>query len=192
MTAPIYLLFSIIVAALRFHNQKDTDMAIRGLLLSAIAVLLIAGCAPVISKETLGTVNRGLEFSEVAGRPADYIGQSVVFGGTILETRNEEGRTVIEVLQEGLDSRLRPAERGESAGRFLVEFPEFKDPAIYSKGKRITVAGEVIGSERQRIGRGTYDYPVIQPREHSLLDPPSYDPGPRIGIGIGLGYTRVR
>lgn len=167
-------------------------MTKRYLLLSALAAVLISGCAPVISKETLGTVNRGLGFGEVASRPADYVGASVVFGGTILETRNEEGRTVVEVLQEGLDSRLRPSERGESEGRFLVEFEGFRDPAIYSRGKRITVAGEVIGTERLSIGRGTYDYPVIQPREHTLLDPPSYDPGPRIGIGIGLGYTRVR
>lgn len=167
-------------------------MSRRSLFLAALALILASGCAPVISKDTLGTVDRGLEFSEVAGRPADYIGKSVVFGGTILETRNEESRTVVEVLQEGLDSRLRPAERDESAGRFLVEFQGFRDPAIYSRGKRITVAGEITGTERLRIGRITYDYPVIQPREHSLLDPPSYDPGPRIGIGIGLGYTRVR
>lgn len=161
------------------------------LLVFASVALLLGGCAPVISKQTLATVDRGLEFNEVIREPDAYAGRSVVFGGTILGVENMDGRTVVEVLQERLNSQLKPVDPEESAGRFLVEFDGFKDPVIYSTGNRLTAAGEITGVERRKLGKATYAYPVLKPREHYLWGPRPYDPGPRIGIGIGLGYTRI-
>lgn len=160
-------------------------------LLIASALILLYGCAPVISKETLKTVDREISFSQVAKDPGAYVGKSVVFGGTIINVDNQEGRTVMEVLQEGLDYRLKPVLPEESEGRFLVEFPAFKDPAVYSKGRGITVAGTIKGVEEGKVGKTTYKYPVIEPREHHLWRLRGYDPGTRIGIGLGFGYTHI-
>lgn len=161
----------------------------------AVVLALMTGCGPVISDEVLKTVNRDIEFRELAADPAKYTGKSVVFGGTILNIENMENTTEMEVVQEGMNSQLKPVDRGESAGRFLVRFDRFMDPAIFSAGKRITVAGVVTGTETRPLGKGNYRYPVIEPREHYLWEPSDYDRGdsPRIGIGIGLGfgYTHI-
>ena len=160
----------------------------------AVAVMflaLTAGCAPVISKDTLKTVDRDIRFQDVVKDPGAFTGRSVAFGGTIMDTENREGTTVIEVLQEGLNSQLRPVAPDESAGRFLAELEGFRDPAIYAPGKGITIAGEITGTERRKLGKGSYNYPVIKTREHYLWERRGYDPEPRIGIGIGLGYWHI-
>ena len=154
-----------------------------------LMLAIVAGCAPVISENVLKTVDREIEFRAVAADPARHIGKSVVFGGTIILVENLEGATVMEVVQEGLNSQLKPIAQEESAGRFLVKFKEFKDPAIFSAGKRITVAGVVTGTETRPLGKATYRYPVLEPREHYLWEPSDYDRGrTSLGIGIGFGF----
>lgn len=155
----------------------------------ALTLAIVAGCAPVISENVLKSVDRGVEFRDVAAEPARYTGRSVVFGGTIILVENLEGATVMEVVQEGLNSQLKPVARDESGGRFLVKFKEFKDPAIFGAGKRITVAGVVTGTETRPLGKSTYRYPVLEPKEHYLWEPSDYDRGrTSIGIGIGFGF----
>ena len=155
----------------------------------ALMLTALAGCAPVISENVLKTVDRGIEFRDVATDPAKYTGKSVVFGGTIILVENLEGATVMEIVQEGLNSQLKPVSREESGGRFLVKFKEFKDPAIFGAGKRITVAGVVTGAETRPLGKSTYRYPVLESKEHYLWEPSDYDRGrTSIGIGIGFGF----
>lgn len=162
------------------------------MLLAAGVLAILAGCGPVISDEVLKTVDRDVEFRAVAQDPAQYKGQSVVFGGTILNVENRENITEMEVVQEGMNSQLKPVDRGESAGRFIARFNQFMDPAIFSAGKRITVAGIITDVETRPLGKGTYRYPVIESKEHYLWEPSDYDSGsPRIGIGIGLGYWHI-
>jgi len=162
---------------------------VKSLASAAALFILLAGCAPVISEGVLKTVDRTIEFKTVAADPAGHAGRSVVFGGTIILVENLEGATVMEVVQEGLNSQLKPVAKDESAGRFLVRFGEFKDPAIFGAGKRITVAGVVKGAETRPLGKGTYRYPVIEPKEYYLWERSDYDRGsPRIGIGLGLGF----
>lgn len=180
---------------MRRREKAGAHMRLSNTVAAALLAALLAGCAPVISENTLRTVDRDISFSSVVADPAAFTGRSVVFGGTILGIENMEGATVIEVVQEGMNSQLKPLDRGSSAGRFLARFDRFMDPAIFSAGRRITVAGIVAGSETRPLGKGTYRYPVIEPTEHYLWDPGDYDRGgdPRIGIGIGigLGYTHI-
>src|SRR4030067_2476614 len=117
------------------------------MLIIAAVLFIIAGCGPVISENEAKPVDRDIEFRSVVADPARYNGKSVVFGGTILNIENLEGVTVMEVVQEGLNSQLKPVERGESAGRFLVKVDRFMDPAIFSAGKRRTIAGGGTGPE---------------------------------------------
>lgn len=162
------------------------------LLLLAGLLALLAGCGPVISDEVLKTVNRDIKFNEVAADPAKYTGKSVVFAGTILNVENMENVTEMEVVQEGMNSQLKPVDREKSAGRFLARFNRFMDPAIFAAGKRITIAGTITGTETRPLGKGTYRYPVIEPKEHYLWEQSDYDnTSPRIGIGIGLGYWHI-
>jgi starvation-inducible outer membrane lipoprotein len=70
----------------------------------AALLLMAAGCGPVISENVLKNVDRDIEFKSVVDDPARYEGKSVVFGGTIIKVENLEGATVMEVVQEGMNS----------------------------------------------------------------------------------------
>ncbi|MDO8427317.1 MAG: Slp family lipoprotein [Deltaproteobacteria bacterium] len=159
-------------------------------LLLLIILAVFAGCAPVISEEALKDVDREINLGDVIKDPEGYAGKGVVFGGTIISAENLENRTILEVIQHGMNSRLNPVYTEESAGRFLVDFPGFKDPAIYANGKRITVAGKIKGVEEKKLGKGTYRYPVVEPKEHYLWPRQGYGE-PSIGIGFGIGYTHI-
>lgn len=154
--------------------------------LAALIALLawVSGCAPVISEETMTTVNTGIGFSDLKNEPRAYKGERVVLGGAIIKTETQDERTVVEVLQMPLNRRLIPVDPESSKGRFLVEYPEFRDPAVYRKGLLITVVGLVTGMEARPLGEMNYRYPVIRAEEDHLRRP---DRGGRTSLGIGLG-----
>jgi outer membrane lipoprotein len=158
-------------------------------MLAALILTALAGCAPVISKGVLDTADKNVNFADILKDPAKYTGRTVVVGGAILSSRNLEDRTEIEVLQMPLGYRLKPVNPEESAGRFILVFKGFKDPAIYSEGKKITAVGKVEGSMKGEVGKMPYDYPVISPAEDYLWQM-EYEPSIGIGVGVGIihGY----
>lgn len=148
--------------------------------------ILASGCAPVISKGVLEGANRDVSYGDVVEDPNRYRGETVVFGGSILNVENEEGATRVFVLHQPLNWRLRPTDATGSAGRFVAEFKGFVDPAIYAKGRELTVAGTITGFQPGTIGNMPYLYPVIEVVEGHLWD---YGRGgPRVGVGLGVIY----
>jgi outer membrane lipoprotein len=63
-----------------------------------------------------------------------------------------------------------------SRGRFIVKSPQFLDPALYKKGKRLTVAGQVIGKETRALGETEYTYPVVMAKEVHIWKSTQYTP----------------
>jgi outer membrane lipoprotein len=98
----------------------------------------------------------------------------------------ESDQTWIEILQKPLDSQQKPQYTDVSYGRFLIHFPDFRDPAIYAPGRELTVVGEVEGVMIQKIKEMDYAYPVIVPKESHLWEPQSMT-SPLFNIGIGVG-----
>jgi outer membrane lipoprotein len=143
-----------------------------------VTMLLLAGCAHVISKGVLKN-------------PDAYKGKTVLFGGDIIETQNLPEKTLVVVLQRPLGRRGQPATGDVSEGRFIVQAPGFLDAAIYSPGRKITVAGTVVGKEVRPLGEIQYTYPIIERRELYLWPIEKSAPAQpqthfSIGIGIGL------
>ncbi|MBI4495897.1 MAG: Slp family lipoprotein [Deltaproteobacteria bacterium] len=154
-----------------------------------LSVLLLSACGPAISKTLLSQADPALTFPDLLKDPEKYRGRIVVLWGEILETSTRNGETWIEVLQRPLDWRQKPRETDLSSGRFLLHDPEFRDPAVYARGRRITVAGEVEGKRAQSLKEMQYAYPVIRPRESHLWSPESMG-GPFFHLGIGVGVYR--
>ncbi|MBI5587464.1 MAG: Slp family lipoprotein [Deltaproteobacteria bacterium] len=153
-----------------------------------LVLLIVSGCAPVIDKKTLESVDREIRFADLVKDPDRYRGRKVLLGGTIVGVENREGKTEIEVLDQPLNYQLRPTNPEESEGRFLCVFEGFKDPAIYSRNRHITIAGVFKGLEKRRLGEMDYRYPVIEPVEHYLWRSPYGEPSVGIGVGIGIGF----
>jgi len=155
------------------------------------AMLLLAGCAHVISKQTLKEVDTSVTFAQVAKDPDAYKGKTVLFGGDVIEAQNLPDKTLVVVLQRPLGRRGEPAAGDVSEGRFIIRNPGFLDPAIYSPGRKITVAGTVAGKEVRPLGEIEYTYPLIEKRELYLWPPEesaSTEPKVHFGFGVGVGF----
>lgn len=135
----------------------------------------------MIPQTERASIDPSLTFADVAANPDAVRGRHVALGGEILSVTPREQVTEIEVLQRPLLQDDSPDPSFPSGGRFLVRRTGFLDPAVYAKGRLVTVAGPVEGSENRPIGDTTYRYPVIQadflylwPRHQLAYVPPPY------------------
>ncbi|MFQ5736363.1 MAG: Slp family lipoprotein [Thermodesulfobacteriota bacterium] len=136
-----------------------------------VAAVVLAGCGSVISKGLVRQVDRQITLDKVQKDPEKYAGRKVLWGGVILNTRNLEKTTEIEVLETELDYNDVPVFReATSKGRFLIEANRFLDSNVYKEGKGVTVAGKVAGAVTRKIGKMDYRYPVVRPLEMKLSE----------------------
>ena len=170
--------------------MKLTAYSLVFLCLALSASFFAAGCAAVISQESLKTVDQDIGFEQVSENPDAYRGKVVLLGGEIIKTENVPDKTVIIVLQRSLGYNKKPDSEGESKGRFIVSTPGFLDPAIYRPRREVTVVGSVMGKEVRPLGELEYTYPIIE-RKELYIWPPEGAPTttPRFHIGIGIGKT---
>ena len=142
-------------------------------------LLLVSGCAHVISKNLREAVDPSLTFGEVFKNPDSYKGKTVLWGGEIIQTLAlKDGRTEVEVFQRPLGWRGEPGETARSEGRFLVLVDKYLDPYLYRRGRRVTVAGEVLGEKNKPLGEMEYRYPLISSKELYLWEDYYYRPYP--------------
>jgi outer membrane lipoprotein len=131
--------------------------------LLSLAVVL-SGCATA-SEGPLES-DRTIPFTQIKNSPDSFKGQTAVLGGEVLGAKRLKDGTRIEVLQLPLNSSQVPvADLTQSQGRFLAIQREFLDPATIPKGTRITVTGELAGSQTMPLDETEYTYPVIEVRD---------------------------
>jgi outer membrane lipoprotein len=125
-------------------------------------------------------------FSQLQKRPDDFLQETVMWGGKVIETRPMETATELVVLQLDLTDQERPRDDDNSQGRYVARSKEFLDPAIYPKGTLVTVIGRFVETDQRMIGEMSYPYPVIEIDEIKKW-PPSGRQSPRFQFGIGVG-----
>ena len=151
-------------------------------------LLMLIACAGGISQQARSQVTYTGAFSDVLSNPTGFEGQTVIWGGKVIEIQNQGGFTEIVALQLELDSKYRPTDSDKSQGRFLIRSDQFLDPVIYPPGTLITVVGRLQGVEKRLIGEMEYQYPVIDVVEIQKYDPQQKSK-PQLHIGIGVGGT---
>jgi outer membrane lipoprotein len=138
------------------------------LVLAGLCLLGAAGCVSYpISKQLReqAQATKDVSFLAIWQNPNAYKGRTVIWGGKILGTVNEAQGGSIYVLQAPLDYMERPQSTKFSRGRFIARGSAFLDPEVYRTGEKITVAGELSGTETQNVGKVSYAYPVVTLRE---------------------------
>ncbi len=163
-------------------------------LLSALLFLSLTACGPkVIPKEFEEKLDKKVTFEEVKRNPETYRGKRILVGGEIIETRNLEGKTEIEILQKPLGRDRSPLPVDDSEGRFILIHPSFLDPSVFRSGRRVTAVGVVEGSRSQKIGEAERIYPIFE-NEHLHLWPVgtgrSHEPSFGISLGFGAIFSR--
>jgi outer membrane lipoprotein len=152
-------------------------------------LLWVNGCAPAISKEIRSQVDPTTTFKAVFHDPDAYKGRMALWGGEIIHTRNTKDETWIELLQHPLAGNDRPNRAAVSEGRFLIRHDGFLDPAVYGRGREITVAGEIQGRKIQPMDEIEYNFPVVSDKELVLWGP-QHEPTIHVGLGFGAMFGR--
>ena len=133
---------------------------------AGLAAVVLFGCTEYpISKAYVKQAAPGVTIPMVQGKPSDYEGKIVIWGGRILEVVNDSAGSRITVIETALDDDGYPGSLTTSMGRFIAMTRGFLDPAIYSKGRLVTIAGGITGVETRALGKGTYRYPVLDIKE---------------------------
>jgi outer membrane lipoprotein len=165
---------------LKAHKMKIFAIFMVGLFSTGMLV----GCAtqmPVPIREKIAT---NPTIQEVAHNVDAYKGQRVRWGGMIQNVENRKSETIIEIVGRDLDKSGRPIESDKSTGRFLANKSGFLDPAIYAKGRSLTVVGTIETGVKRDIGEFSYFYPEVKVDTYYLwekiqpryVDPYWYDP----------------
>jgi outer membrane lipoprotein len=146
---------------------------------SLLTVIFLAGCAHIISRETLKEVDRGITFEQLVKDPMKYNGKTVLLGGVIVKTENRKDGTLLELYQTDLDGYGQPVNPDDSEGRFLAMDKRFLDGEIYREGRRVTLAGVVSGIQVVKLGEIDYSCPYIDIKEIYLWKEQRIEYGPR-------------
>lgn len=99
---------------------------------------------------------------------ADYRGQQVTWGGQILAIDVKQSSSQVTILAKPLDSNGEPVDTDKSVGRFIARFSGFRDPAVFTAGRNLTVAGKITGSETRKIGDYPYVHPLVEVESYRL------------------------
>jgi outer membrane lipoprotein len=143
-------------------------------------------CSAGVSGQARSRITYFGPFDAVQQHPEKYRGETVMWGGRIIDAVPGPKSTELVVLQLELSGQDRPQDNDQSHGRFLVHSDRFLDPAVYSQGALVTVVGSVKGVESRAIGQMAYRYPVIDVIEIKKWQPAEAD-SPRFHFGIGIG-----
>lgn len=149
---------------------------------AVVGMLTLSGCA-VISQQVRARAYPPIAFKDLLQNPDAYRGKTVILDGYVIKTCNQVDNTLIFMLQTPLGLGQEPGAKDASQGRFMVSVKGFLDPEIYTKDRRITVAGTVIGSRVERDDQLHYRYPVLEsieihlwPKYEYVYPYPYYDP----------------
>ncbi len=154
--------------------KSDRSYVILAILLSVVS-LTSFGCQHAISKDLRLQAVPAVAFEALRADPDAFKGRTVILGGDILKTENTPQQTSIEILQKPLDRFESPHITDQTAGRFIARCEQYLDPAIYDKGRQITVAGTVLGRYEGQVGEAAYLYPLISCSELHLWPLVSHD-----------------
>lgn len=152
-----------------------------------LGLLLLSACATSRLPEAIREpppVDQSL--TEVRENVAAHVGQRVRWGGRIAGVENRANETWLDIVARPLDSDGHPRRGDDSLGRFIARVDGFLDPAVYTKGREVTVAGTVERSITRSIGDYPYSYVVVKADTTNLWEPrverrayyrdPFYDP----------------
>lgn len=160
-------------------KKKMSRIPLGSLFLIFLLMIVLPACAPVISKELRSTADLALTFQQVFQSPETYKDKTVIWGGEIIQTINQKDRTtLVEVLQRPLDWTEEPQRAEPSGGRFLILADGYLDPYIFRRGRKITVAGEILGEQTRPLGEMEYRYPLLRSKQIYLWADVYYYPYP--------------
>ncbi len=154
-----------------------------GLVLFSAFALLLTACAA--SPFNMEGINRTISPAQTLDDKT-LLNSKVIWGGMIIETRNFENSSQIELLNYPLDGDGEPIRSAQPQGRFLIKHNGFLEPAQYASGRWFSALGTVQTSQSGKIGEADYRYPVMKASQLHIW-PESSDSGTNTSFHFGIG-----
>ena len=129
--------------------------------LFALSAVLLSACSSIPDR-LQGTPGLELAKFDQVLESGGHLKDEARWGGVITGIENKAKGTVVEVVNFELNGFGRPQVSDKSSGRFKVYIDKFLDPAIYKKGRSVSVLGTVSDSEEGSIGEYKYRFPVLK------------------------------
>ncbi|NNE62689.1 MAG: hypothetical protein HKN34_01275 [Gammaproteobacteria bacterium] len=164
--------------------MKDCTQVISSLFL---IVIFLSGCASTPRFDTT-LVDRSLTPEKVLSQDDASQGKTVLWGGVILDFKNLQDASQLEVLAYPLNSSERPLQNERPLGRFILLHEGFLEPTVYLQGKLLSASGKIGPSQRGRIGESEYVYPVLNAQKIHLWAAKNDSVRSSFHIGIGIGF----
>lgn len=125
--------------------------------------------------------------ADVARQPESYHDAEVLWGGKILDVRNLETTTEVQIVAYPMDAAQRPDPRAQTEGRFIVVLPGYVEALDFPAGRFVTARGRAAGTHVGRVDDHEYVFPRVGDAVVHLwpVNFP-YERG-RVSFGVGLG-----
>ncbi len=131
-------------------------------------LLVLVACSSKIPPNIREAPINAPGISQVRADPAAFMNSRIRWGGAILSLDHTADKSRLIIVTFPLNDDGKPVAKGGSAGRFIAEVEGFLEPAVYNKDRDITIIGDLISVETQRVGGFDYDYPVVTVDEFYL------------------------
>lgn len=130
-------------------------------LLAGVAVAALSGCVSIPDEIKGTSPTPQQDLTRVMAAPQLYVGQEARFGGKVVNVKNEQGKTRLEIATVPLDEGARPTLGQPSRGRIYADVNGFLDPVDF-RNQLVTVVGPITGTTKGKIGDASYTYMVMQ------------------------------
>lgn len=150
---------------------------------------LVTGCAATAPAfENLPEVAAPSPYV-VAEAPERFVDQSVVWGGMIVEVKNFEAYSEIEILAYPLDERQQPMLELADQGRFIAIAPGYVEGEDFAPGRFVSLIGQLSGGREDTLRNERYYWPEVA-LERLKVWPRDFRYNKRrfsVGVGVGIG-----
>lgn len=131
-------------------------------LIITIFALTLSACGTAPSNTDQRGPYGAVQLEQVTPAVDSHTGQSVQWGGKIIEVNNFQNYSQLQLVQFPLNRYGRPIETGKSQGRFFVRSNDFLDPEIFTVGSFLTVNGEVVDKATVKVDQKDLILPVVK------------------------------
>jgi outer membrane lipoprotein len=144
-----------------------------------ISTGMLLACSSVMPRR-ISEQAVSLTFQELVDQGNAGIGSTVIVGGYVLSVENLKDHSRLEAIQAPLNYERKPGSRDLSRGRLIIDYPGFLDPEIYSRDRKITAGGTIVGSSTTEQNDKSYPYLHVQTENIHLwsVEPPPCRPDP--------------
>ena len=156
----------------------------RALALTLCLALAACGTTRIVAADRNATI---LVNGRVEGRGVAEITRRGVPSSMIIEVRNFERHSELEILAFPLDDKQRPLLEQRDHGRFIAIVPGYVEAGDWPMGRYLGLIGRITGDRRGAIREAEYVYPEVAVDRMHLWPRDFRKPGPRISVGIGVG-----